>query len=359
VDLRRVTLALVLALPLSCGGGGGSSSPSPVPTPTPTPTAEPDPLRADAAAADRWIGAAIQAGLLNEAAYSRTLSRHFDYLTAEYEMKWDPIQRVPGVYSFAAPDAIVAYAEANRMRIKGHALLWHQALPAWVAALSPGELRAAVEDHIRTVVGRYRGRLVAWDVVNEAVADSGPGLRDTVFLQKLGEGYLELAFRVAHEADPDALLIYNDYGAEGLGRKSDDVYGLVRRLKERGVPISGVGLQMHVAAQNRAPSADIAANLRRLADLGLLVNISEMDVRVKDVAGDRNARLQAQRREYQDLVAVCVNEPRCHAVTFWGFTDKYSWIDGFFGADDPLLFDESYAAKPAFFGVQDALRRRQ
>ncbi|HEY6547503.1 MAG TPA: endo-1,4-beta-xylanase [Vicinamibacteria bacterium] len=115
---------------------------------------------------------------------------------------------------------------------------------------------------------------------------------------------------------------------------------------------------MHVAAERRAPSADIAANLRRLADLGLLVNISEMDVRIKDVAGDRATRLQVQRREYQDIVAVCVNEPRCHAVTFWGFTDKYSWIDSFFGPDDPLLFDEAYAAKPAFFGVQDALRRR-
>jgi endo-1,4-beta-xylanase len=333
------------------------SSPSPTPSASPTP-ADPDPLRADAALAGRFIGAAVQAGLLNEAPYARTLARHFDYLTAEYEMKWDPVQRTPGVYSFAAPDAIVAFAEANRMRVKGHALLWHQALPGWVEALSPEELRAAVEDHIRTVVGRYRGRLVAWDVVNEAVADGSPGLRDTVFLRKLGEGYLELAFRVAHEADPEALLIYNDYGAEGLGRKSDDVYALVRRLKERGVPIGGVGLQMHVAAQNRAPSADIAANMRRLADLGLLVNISEMDVRVRDVAGDRSAKLQVQRREYQDLVAVCVNEPRCHAVTFWGFTDRYSWIDSFFGPDDPLLFDESYAAKPAFFGVQDALRRR-
>jgi endo-1,4-beta-xylanase len=320
--------------------------------------ADPDPLRADAAVAGRLLGAAVQATLLSEPAYGRTFSRHFDYVTAEYEMKWDPIQRQPGVFSFAAPDAIVAFAEANRMKVKGHALLWHQALPAWVSALSPGELRAAVEDHIRTVVGRYKGRLAAWDVVNEAVADDRPGLRDSVFLQKLGEGYLELAFRVAHEADPDALLIYNDYGAEGLGRKSDGVFDLVRRLKERGVPIGGVGLQMHVAAQRRAPSADIAVNLRRLADLGLLVNFSEMDVRVKDVAGDRNTKLQVQRREYQDIVAVCMNEPRCHAVTFWGFTDKYSWIDSFFGADDPLLFDESYAPKPAFFGVQDALRRR-
>ena len=341
---------------VACGGGGAYSTPTPLPTTIPA--VDPDPLRADAAAAGKWIGAAIQSGYLNQPAYARTLARHFDYVTAEYEMKWDPLERAPGVYDFAGADAIVAFAEQNRMRVKGHALVWHGAVPAWVKALPPGELLAALEDHIRTVVGRYRGRIAVWDVVNEAVADAGTGLRDTVFLQKLGDSYLELAFRVAHEADPEALLTYNDYGAEGLGPKSEQVYALVRRLKERGAPLSGVGLQMHVAAQNRPPSADIAANLRRLAELGLVVNISEMDVRIKDVAGDKSTRLAVQRREYQDLVAVCVAEPACQAVTFWGFTDLYSWIDGFFGADDPLLFDEAYAAKPAFFGVQDALRRR-
>lgn len=354
---RRVEgLLLAILLIVACGGGGRATVPNPVPTPSPAP--DPDPLRLDAAATGKWIGAAIQSGYLNQPLYARTLARHFDYVTAEYEMKWQPVERSPGILSFGGADAIVAYAEQNRMRVKGHTLLWHEALPDWVKALPPGELQATVEDHIRTVVGRYRGRIAVWDVVNEAVAADGSGLRDTLFLQKLGAGYLELAFRVAHEADPDALLTYNDYGAEGLGRKSDQVYALVHRLKERGVPISGVGLQMHVAAQNRPPSADIATNMRRLAELGLLVNISEMDVRIKDVAGDQASRLAVQRREYQDIVALCVAEPACHAVTFWGFTDLYSWIDTFFGPDDPLLFDEAYAAKPAFFGVQDALRRR-
>jgi endo-1,4-beta-xylanase len=354
---RRAALLLTLWPGLgACGGGGSSSGPSPLPTASPV--IDPDPLRIDAATAGKWIGTAIQSGFLNEPVYARTLARHFDYVTAEYEMKWDPIERTSGVFDFGGADAIVAFAEQNRMRVKGHALLWHGAVPDWVKALSPRDLQAAVEDYIRTVAGRYRGRVAVWDVVNEAVADSGSGLRDTVFLQKLGDSYLELAFRVAHEADPEALLTYNDYGAEGLGAKSDQVYALVRRLKERGVPIGGVGLQMHVAAQNRPPSADIAANLRRLRELGLVVNISEMDVRIKDVAGDKSTRLAVQRREYQDLVGLCVAEPACQAVTFWGFTDLYSWIDSFFGADDPLLFDEAYAAKPAFFGVQDALRRR-
>jgi endo-1,4-beta-xylanase len=354
--LSRTLVLALLPLLGACGATSGPQAPSPLPTRAPA--ADPDPLRADAEATGRLVGAAIQSRLLAEAPYTRTLARHFDYVTAEWEMKWDPTERQDGVYDFAGADAIVAFAEANRMRVKGHALLWHEALPDWVKALPARELQAAVEDHIRTVVGRYRGRIVAWDVVNEAIADDGDGLRDTAFLQKLGEGYLELAFRVAREADPDVLLVYNDYGAEGLGRKSDAVYSLLRRLKERGAPVGGVGLQMHVAAQSRPPSADIAANMRRLGELGLLVNISEMDVRIRNVAGDLRTRLEVQRREYHDIVAVCVAEPRCHAVTFWGFTDRYSWVDDFFGPDDPLLFDENYAPKPAFFGVQDALRRR-
>ncbi len=340
---------------LAVCGGDGASAPA---VPAAASPADPDPLRTDGAVAGRWIGAAVQSRLLGEPLYARTLSRHFDYVTAEWEMKWDPTERSPGVFSFEGADAIVGFAETNRMRIKGHALLWHEALPDWVKSLSPTALGTAIEDHVRTVVGRYRGRLVAWDVVNEAVAEDGSGLRDTVFRQKLGESYLDLAFRAAREADPEALLIYNDYGAEGRGRKSDEVYALVRRLRERGVPVDGVGLQMHVSAQDRPPSGEIATNMRRLAELGLVVNVSEMDVRIRNVAGDQSTRLAVQRREYEDIVAVCVAEPRCHAVTFWGFTDRYSWIDSFFGPDDPLLFDDGYAPKPAFFGVQDALRRR-
>jgi endo-1,4-beta-xylanase len=355
---RGEAVIAVLLLLLAACGGSGSNPQGPSPTPTPTPAAAADPLRADAEATGRAIGAAVQSGYLGQADYAATFARHFDYVTAEYEMKWDPTERQQGVFDFAGADAIASFAAAHGMRIKGHALVWHQALPAWVTALGPTDLPSAIQSHIGAVVGRYRGQIAAWDVVNEAVADDGSGLRDTVFLQKLGEDYLDLAFRAAHEADPAALLIYNDYGGEGLGAKSDAIYALVSRLRGRGVPVGGVGLQMHVAAQSRPSSADIAANMRRLAALGVLVNVSEMDVRIRNVAGDLAARLAVQRSEYHDIVAVCVAEPACHAVTFWGFTDRYSWIDSFFGPDDPLLFDESYTPKPAFFGVQDALRRR-
>jgi endo-1,4-beta-xylanase len=355
-------VAVALAVLLSaCGGTDGTPASPQAPSATPTPGplySEVAPLRDAAAATGRLVGAALFSSRLgSDASYTAAAARHFSYVTAEWEMKWDPIQRTPGVYDFSGADRIVAFAEAHGMKLKGHALVWHGATPSWVGALSPPELRIAVEDHIRTVAGRYRGRLWAWDVVNEAIDDSQPGLRSTVFSRGLGPDYVAEAFRLARQADPDAQLIYNDYGGEGLNRKSNDVYNLVRDLRQRGL-VDGVGLQMHVSATSFPAVADIRANIQRLAELGLRVNISEMDVRVAGVAGDAAARLERQRQVYHDIVAACVAVPRCEAVTFWGFTDAHSWIDAFFGPDHPLLFDEQYRAKPAFFGVEDALLGR-
>jgi endo-1,4-beta-xylanase len=352
-----VLLALVTAL-AACGGGGDGVASTPMPTSGP-PAASVGPLRDAATGAGKWVGAAVQSGYIaSEPDYVATLSRHFSYLTAEYEMKWDPIQREQGVFDFSGGDAIVAFAEANGMRVKGHALVWHGATPPWVGTLSPPELRDAMANHIRTVASHYRGHVAAWDVVNEAIATDGSGLRDTVFSRGLGPDYIAAAFRTAREADPGALLFYNEYDAEGKGLKSDRVYELVQGLKQGGVPIDGVGMQMHVDATSYPQPADIAANMQRLAALGLLVNISEMDVRIRTAPGSTAQRLDLQKHVFHDIVAVCAAEARCHAVTFWGFSDKHSWIDAFFGADNPLLFDEGYRAKPAFFGVEDAFLGR-
>jgi len=353
---RTCTLLFLGLLTAGCGGGGSPSTPSTPTTPT-APTTIPDPLRNAGAQADRLIGTAVQTGFLGASPYSSVLDRHFNYLTAEYEMKMATIGASAGTYNFGPGDAIVGYADGHGMRVKGHALLWHGSVPGWVSALAPADLRTAVNAYIRAVCEHYRGRVLAWDVVNEAVADDGT-MRDTVFRQKLGDGYIAEAFRAARQADPGALLFYNDYGGEGLGTKSNRIYDLVRSLVADGVPIDGVGLQMHVTATSPPSASSVASNMARLAALGLLVNISEMDVRIRDVPGTTASRLEAQRSVYRSLVGVCVAEPRCHAITFWGFTDAHSWIDQQFGADDPLLFDEQYAAKPAFFGVEDALLRR-
>ena len=336
---------------MAAESGSPTAPATPAPTPTPGPLyTEVAPLRDAAAQAGRLVGAAVYpSGLASDATYAGAAGRHFNYLTAEWEMKWDPIQKSPGVFDFSGGDRIVEFAESRGMRVKGHALVWHGATPKWVEALSAPELRIAFEDHIRIVAGHYRRRVYAWDVVNEAIDDSQAGLRSTVFSRGLGPDYVADAFRLARKADPEAELVYNDYGGEGLNRKSNDVYALVKDLRQRGL-VDGVGLQMHLSAASFPAVADIQANIQRLADLGLQVNISEMDVRVKDVAGDAATKLQRQRQVYRDVVAACVAVPRCEAVTLWGFTDAHSWIDAAFGPDDPLVFDEQYRAKPGFFG---------
>lgn len=345
---RHVVAFALLAL-AACGDDRSPIAPAPIPNPDPS-----DSLKAAAAAAGKLVGTAVQASLLSNGQYSSVAGREFNYLTAEYEMKWNVQEPGPEMPSLGAGDAIVAFAAAHGMRVKGHTLIWHSSTPGWANSLAPAEFRQAVERHIRTVAGHYRGRIHAWDVVNEAVSDDGSGLRNTVYRQKLGDGYIGDAFRLAREADPGAQLFYNDYGGEGLGAKSNRIYDLMRELLAAGVPIDGIGLQMHVSATNRPPDSSIAANIRRLADLGLTVHISEMDVRINSVPGNLEARLDVQRATYHDIVRVCVMEPRCEAVTFWGFTDAHTWISG----DSPLLFDARYTPKPAYTGVLDALRGR-
>jgi endo-1,4-beta-xylanase len=341
----------VLAVTLAVTACGADRSPI---APAPPPAVSADPLKAAAAGVGRLVGTAVQAGLLVDPQYNAVVSREFSYLTAEYQMKWNVIEPVRGGRDFGPGDAIAGYAAAQGMRLKGHTLLWHGATPSWVNALTADDLRAAVEQHIRTVVGHYRGRVHAWDVVNEAVADDGRSLRDTVFRQKLGDRYIADAFRLARETDPGALLFYNDYGGEGGTAKADRIYMLLQELLLQGVPVDGVGLQMHISATSRPSDAAIAANMRRLASLGLIVHISEMDVRMDNGGGSDQMRMQAQRAAYHDVVQVCVGEPRCEAITFWGVTDAHTWISG----DRPLLFDTRYQPKPAYDGVLDALRGR-
>ncbi len=348
----------VLVTPAGCGAGKTPVSPTTPAAPSGTSGMDAEPLRNAAGASGKLVGAAVQSGLLADGRYAGVAGRHFNYLTAEYEMKWDAIERARGSNNFGAGDAIVAFGQAHGMQIKGHALVWHGSVPGWAGSLSAADFRAAFEDHIRSVGEHFRGRVVAWDVVNEAVADDGSGLRDTVFRQKLGDQYVADAFRLARQADPQALLFYNDYGGEGLTAKSDRIYSLVQGLRAQGVPIDGVGLQMHVNAVSPPGEANITSNIRRLVALGLSVNISEMDVRIRDLPGTAPTRLDVQKSIYHSIVGVCVAEPRCDGITFWGFTDAHSWIDAQYGADDPLIFDDQYAVKPAYYGVLDALWRR-
>jgi endo-1,4-beta-xylanase len=308
------------------------------------------PLRSVAAVA---VGVAVEPHLLAFRPYADLLEREFSGLTAENAMKWSQIHPGESEWRFGPADHLVEFALGRSMRVHGHTLVWHQQLPRWVDGLkSPASLAAALGRHIGTLVGRYRGRVASWDVVNEAVTDRGV-FRDSIFLRRLGPGYIADAFGLAHGADPAARLYYNDFEAEGLGRKADAVYALVRRLVDDGLPIHGVGLQMHLDAAAAPAPDDVAANVARLAALGLEVRISEMDVRIRRLRA--RDPLEGQRAVYQETLAACVNAPGFTGVSFWGVTDAHSWIHRRFGRDAPLLFDAVYAPKPAYFGVRDAL----
>ena len=304
------------------------------------------------------LGTAVRVEpLQDDELYRQTLRSEFEVLTPEDAMKMDAVRPSRELYDFHDADAIVNFAEASDMQVRGHTLVWHEALPDWLEEgnFSRDELRAILREHITTVVEHYRGRVVAWDVVNEAVNDDGT-LRDSIWLRGIGPEYIEMAFRWAHEADPQAELFYNDYGGEGLGRKSDAIYTLARDLKERNVPIHGVGLQMHVSVVKHPDPQDVSENMARLANLGLEVDITEMDVQLQDGAGTMEEKLATQAHVYGDMAGVCRRSSACKQFITWGFTDRYSWIRESTNEQDmPLLFDESYQPKPAYQAVKEAL----
>jgi endo-1,4-beta-xylanase len=321
-------------------------------------------LRAAAEARGINIGSAVDASCLSSETYGRaqiyasTLAREFNYVTPEYEMEWREIHPGLNDWYFTPVDNIANFAAEHQMKMKGHSLVYGVEIPLYLTpTMSNDEFRQTVEDHIKTLVGHYNGRIYAWNVVNEAVDHDSSELRKTLFLEKMGEGYVAEAFHTAREADSNAILLYNDYGGEGPGKKSDGIYKLVKKLVADGAPIDGVGLQMHVGMDPTGypKPEDIAKNIRRLVALGLKVEISEMDVQIKHLQGSTQERLEQQRRIFHDIIAACLKEKGFTNISFWDFSDATSWIDTFFGPDDPLPFDDNYQPKPAYWGVMEAL----
>jgi endo-1,4-beta-xylanase len=212
-----------------------------------------------------------------------------------------------------------------------------------------------MKDHITTVLKRYQGRVWAWDVVNEAIDEEGKGLRkDSFWFKTIGPDYVKLAFQYAHEADPQAILYYNDFSAEDMGGKSKLVYNLVRDLKQQGVPIDGVGWQMHIDTRFGVKSSH-RDNAKRLADLGLELSITELDVKMELPPAPEALTRQAE--VYREVAQFCLTTPNCRALVLWGFTDKYSWIPAISpGSGDALIFDDQYQPKPAYAGLKQALQ---
>ena len=328
-------------------------------------------LRTEADRAGILVGTAVNVAYLSESAYTRTLASEFNMLEPEDAMKWAAIRPAEDVFNFSDADRLVSFAEAHGMKIRGHNLVWGTHNPQWLAEghFTPERLRELLHEHIRRVVKHFLGKVVAWDVVNEAFNDNGR-LRDSIWFDQPGIGlapngtaYIEQAFRWAHEADPGALLFYNDAEGEAINQKSDAIYAMVEDFKRRGVPINGVGLQMHILNLS-ADTASIAANIDRFARLGLQIHITEMDVAIAVNADGEPAHpedLARQAEIYGRIAGICMRQPACTALQTWGFTDKYSWLGWFTNGakEDGLLFDRLYRPKPAYEALCRSLATRK
>ena len=324
-------------------------------------------LREYADRAGVLVGAAVEPRLLEEPEYAATLAREFNMLTAENALKWGAIRPTRGRFNFAPGDRLVAFARKHKMKVRGHTLLWSEYNPQWLARgnFTPEQMSEMLREHITRVMRHYRGKVFAWDVVNEVFLADGsiePSVwydRPGIGLKGKGTAYVEQAFRWARAADPDALLFYNDYDTEGLNPKSDAVYEMVKEFKSRGVPIDGVGIQAHIVDLEAKELAGIEENIARLVALGLEVHITEMDVRVPAGRPDP-AALKRQAEIYRRVADACLRQPKCTAFQTWGFTDKYTWIPNFTkGASDwPLPFDKDYGKKPAYDALLEAFRER-
>ncbi|GAA4607681.1 endo-1,4-beta-xylanase [Actinoplanes octamycinicus] len=294
-------------------------------------------LGAAAAQSGRYFGTAIAASRLGDSTYSSIAAREFNMITAENEMKPDATEPQRGQFNFNAGDQIYNWATQRGLKVRGHTLAWHAQQPSWWGGLSGSGLRQAMIDHINGVMAHYKGKLAAWDVVNEAFNEDGSRRQSN--LQATGNDWIEAAFRAARAADPSVKLCYNDYNIENWSYgKTQGVYRMIQDFKSRGVPIDCVGLQTHFTGGSSLPS-NFQTTLSSFAALGVDVALTEVDV------------TNSSTSQYAGLTQACLNVPRCIGITVWGVRDSDSWRSN----ESPLLFDGGGNKKAAYTSVLNAL----
>ena len=341
-SVHRSTVAIALLAGLLCAAAIMTTATSAAAATT---------LRGLAEAQGRYFGTAMTLGDVNNGTESSLAGAQFDMVTPGNEMKWDTTEPSNGSYNFGPGDQIVAFAQSHNMRVRGHNLVWHSQLPSWVSNLPTSQVQSAMEAHITTEATHYKGKVYAWDVVNEPFNDDGT-LRTDVFYRAMGTGYIADALRTAHAADPNAKLYLNDYNIEGTGAKSNAMYSLAQSLLSQGVPLNGIGFESHFIL-GQVPSS-MLANMQRFANLGLDVAITELDDRIQLPATTSN--LQQQATDYATVVHDCLAVPHCVGVSQWGVDDGHSWIPGTFpGYGAATMYDANYNPKPAYNSTVTAL----
>ncbi len=345
---RRAVLTGALALS-ACGPGAKSQT---VPADLP-PLKTMAPFR---------IGTCVQALHLDDPALAGLVARQVSQLTPEWEMKMEYIVQPDGSFRFDAPDRIAAFARAHGMGLLGHTLVWYAQAPPAFQALDESRIKFvdAYRNYILAVAGRYRGQVVGWDVVNEAVAEDGNGWRDSLWSQKLGAfEHIALAYRTAREADPQAVLLLNDYNLEYNPRKRATFLKLAERLLSSGAPLTGLGTQMHVAAD--IEPSKIREMMRDLASLGLPIHVSELDISLSEAENKLLSRSDLQRRQaavYGETAQafMALPERQRFAFTLWGLRDRDSWLRKAHPTDAPAPFDDAGRPKLGAAALVEAFR---
>jgi endo-1,4-beta-xylanase len=357
-------LAAVLGITTAAGAvpfAGGSPS-----------AVAPDSLRALAAKVGLRIGTAVIPFDLDHPDYQAIVAGQFSVVTPGNEMKWQVVEPTQGQFDWSGADRLVSFAEQHGQLVRGHTLVWHNQLPTWLTSgvangtISDAQLRDLLHQHITTEVSRYKGRIWQWDVANEFFTDSNPSTinPNDFWVSHLGAGIIADAFRWAHEADPHALLFYNDYniaGEDGTNAKSDAVFAWLKQLKAQGVPINGVGDQGHLDTQFGFDGGQMTQDLQRYASLGLKVAITEADVRTfvnnaTDQVPTDQLSVFAQPYEFGQMLKACLAVRQCISFTVWGFGDADSWVPGFFtGEGYATIYDVNLQPKPAYTELQQDL----
>lgn len=301
------------------------------------------------------IGTAIDfIELGNDPLYKSIAIKQFNSITPENIFKAEYLHPEPLFFNWTEADSLVSFCQNNNKRLHGHTLIWHQQLPQWILDYqgSTSDWEQLMKVHIQTIMTHFKNKVTAWDVVNEAFNEDGT-LRNSIWKQKIGVSYLEKAFLYAKEADPNALLFYNDFNLESNPTKRNSVLALLNNLRNRGVKIDGIGIQMHIS--NYYPeSTQIANSFQEIVADNYKIHVSELDISVNPLGKDIVPSETLFNEQANLLGRVVINYNKIpkqyqYGITFWGISDKNSWIRSFYNREDyPLLYDDNYLPKPCY-----------